>query len=49
MDRDKRDSTRDIAPLKKAKDAIYIDSTNMIIEEVVDKIVEIVRERKKER
>ena len=40
-DRDKRDSTREIAPLKKAEDAIYVDSTNLNIEQVVDKIIEI--------
>lgn len=39
IDRDKRDSTREIAPLKKAEDAIYIDSSNLTIEEVVNKIV----------
>lgn len=42
-DRDKRDSTREIAPLKRADDAIYIDSTNLNINEVVDKIVEIIK------
>lgn len=31
---------REIAPLKQAEDAIYIDSTNMTIEEVVEKIIE---------
>lgn len=45
IDRDKRDSTREVAPLKRAEDAIYIDSTSMKIEEVVDKIVEIVKEK----
>ena len=39
--RDKIDMEREVAPLKKADDAIEIDSTNMSIEEVVDKIVEI--------
>jgi cytidylate kinase len=34
--RDQIDTTRAEAPLKKAKDAIEIDSTNMIIEEQVD-------------
>lgn len=43
MDRDERDKNRKIAPLKQAEDAIYIDSTNMSIEEVVDKIVRIVK------
>lgn len=49
-DRDKRDSTREIAPLKRAEDAIYVDSTNLSIEQVVEKIIEIIEEtRKKER
>ena len=29
---------REIAPLKQAEDAIYLDSSNMTIQEVVDKI-----------
>jgi cytidylate kinase len=33
--RDKIDSTREFAPLKKAKDAIYVDTTDMSIEEAV--------------
>lgn len=37
--RDKIDSTREVAPLKKAEDAIYIDTTHMTIEEVVDTIL----------
>ena len=41
-DRDKRDSTRKIAPLKQAEDAIYIDSSNLSIEEVTEKIIEII-------
>ena len=35
--RDKRDSERDIAPLRKAKDAVLIDTTNMTIKEVVQR------------
>ncbi len=35
LNRDTIDSTRTVAPLKKADDAIYIDTTNMSIEEVV--------------
>jgi cytidylate kinase len=34
--RDHDDSTRDIAPLRKADDAIYVDSTSLSLEEVVD-------------
>jgi len=37
--RDKIDSTRKASPLRKAPDAIYIDTTNLSIEEVVDKML----------
>ena len=40
--RDHNDSTRALNPLRKADDAIEIDSTNMKFQEVVDKILEIV-------
>ncbi|MDD5431803.1 MAG: (d)CMP kinase [Candidatus Omnitrophica bacterium] len=36
INRDKIDSTREFAPLKQAKDAIYVDTTNMTIEEVAE-------------
>lgn len=36
--RDNTDSNRECAPLKKAPDAVYIDTTDMTIKEVVDKI-----------
>lgn len=39
QNRDNIDSTREIAPLKKAEDAIYIDTTNINIEEVVNKVL----------
>lgn len=39
IERDKRDSSRDIAPLQLAKDALYIDSSNLSIDEVIDKIL----------
>ena len=42
-DRDYRDSNREIAPLRKAEDAIYIDSSDMTIEEVVDKVIDIIK------
>ncbi len=48
MERDKRDLTREIAPLKQAEDAIYLDSTNLTIEEVVGKIITIIKEVKNE-
>ena len=36
IERDRLDSSRAIAPLKKAKDAIEIDTSSLIIEEVFD-------------
>ena len=42
--RDHIDSTRDCAPLKKADDAIYIDTTNMTIKEVVEAVLEKIRD-----
>ena len=39
--RDYQDMHREFSPLKKADDAILIDSSNLSIEEVVDKILEI--------
>ena len=47
--RDKLDSEREIAPLKKAEDAVVVDTTSLSINEVVEKIMEIVRERDGER
>ncbi|HDH53806.1 MAG TPA: (d)CMP kinase [Nitrospirae bacterium] len=41
--RDLRDSSRENAPLMKTKDMIYIDSTNLSIEEVIVKILENLR------
>ena len=40
--RDNNDKTSDIAPLKKAYDAIVVDSTNMSIDEVVETILKII-------
>jgi len=41
--RDKRDSTRKIAPLKKAEDAIEIDTTNLSIQQQVNKIFGLIK------
>lgn len=38
-DRDYRDMNRDVAPLKQAEDAVYIDSSEMSIDEVVAEIL----------
>jgi len=43
--RDHNDKTSDIAPLKQADDAIYLDSSNLTIEQVVEKIVKIIKEK----
>lgn len=40
-ERDERDSTREIAPLKRAEDAVLVDSSHMTIEEVVAAIVKL--------
>lgn len=41
IERDKRDMNRAIAPLKQAEDAVLIDSSDMSIAEVVDKILSV--------
>lgn len=43
--RDKIDSERTVAPLRKADDAIEIDTTSLAIPEVVEKIMALVHER----
>ncbi len=44
-ERDERDRNRPVAPLKQAEDAVRIDTSDMTIEEVTDRIVELARER----
>ena len=44
--RDNNDKTSKVAPLKQAEDAIYVDTTNMNIEEVVEKIINIIEKKK---
>ena len=46
--RDHQDMTREISPLKKADDAIEIDTSDMSIEEVTDCIMKLVEEKIKE-
>lgn len=43
--RDKLDSEREVAPLKKAEDAIEIDTTSLSIDDVVTKILYLAKER----
>lgn len=42
--RDKQDSQRSLAPLKQADDAILVDTTSMSIEQVVDSILQSIRQ-----
>ena len=41
--RDDLDSNRSVSPLKKAPDAVVIDTTGLSIEQVVEKILELSR------
>ncbi len=43
--RDKRDSEREVAPLKPAADAVIIDSSGLGVEQVFDRVLAVVRER----
>ncbi|MFD1419127.1 (d)CMP kinase [Companilactobacillus keshanensis] len=43
--RDYKDSHREISPLKKADDAIEVDTSDMTIEQVVKRVTEIVNEK----
>jgi cytidylate kinase len=43
--RDKSDSTRSVAPLARANDAIYIDTTTMPIDAVVNRVMMLIMER----
>ena len=43
--RDKSDSTRSVAPLARAEDAIYIDTTAMPIEAVVHRVLMLIAEK----
>jgi len=41
--RDKIDSTRQVSPLRQAEDAIYIDTSDLSIEQVVEKMLEFIK------
>ena len=41
--RDERDRTRSVSPLVAASDAVVIDSTNMVLDEVIERAEQIVR------
>lgn len=44
-ERNRLETEREIAPLRQADDAIYVDSSDLTIEEVVEKIIEVIKER----
>jgi cytidylate kinase len=46
--RDKKDETRSISPLIQAKDALLVDTTSLTINQVVEKIMEIIKNKQKE-
>lgn len=47
LERDARDQERALAPLRKAEDAIELDTTALTIEEQVQRVYELVRERQR--
>ncbi len=44
-ERDRRDRSREIAPLRKADDAVEIDSDSLTAEQVVSRVLELLRDR----
>lgn len=46
IERDERDMNRETAPLKQAEDAVFLDTSDMNIDEVKTKILEIVSSKK---
>ena len=44
-DRDHRDMTREVSPLRQAEDAVLVDTSDMTIEQVTDRILSIVKEK----
>ncbi len=43
--RDEQDSTRAVAPLKAAEDAVFVDTTDMTLEQSVEYLIQLIRER----
>ena len=44
-ERDRRDSEREVAPLRKAVDAVEVDTSALTLDEVVDAVVAVVSEK----
>lgn len=47
-ERHELETEREIAPLIRAKDAVYIDSTGMTIEEETDAVIKVIKEKRNE-
>ncbi len=45
VERDRRDSEREVAPLRRAVDAVEVDTSALSLEQVVDAVVSVARER----
>jgi cytidylate kinase len=45
LERDRRDSEREVAPLRKAADAVEVDTSELTLDEVVDAVVAIAGEK----
>ena len=45
IERDRRDSEREVAPLRRADDAVEVDTTGLSLDEVVDAVVAVVGEK----
>ena len=44
--RDKKDSQRELSPLKQADDAVVVDTTNLTLEQTVEKIIKLINNKK---
>jgi cytidylate kinase len=43
--RDKNDSSREIAPLKPADDSVFLDTTDLTLDESINEVLKIITER----
>ena len=46
IDRDYRDMHREHSPLRQAEDAVYLDSSDMTLKEVVDSILDMIDKKR---
>lgn len=49
VERDKNDSTREIAPCKQADDAVLLDNSDLTAEQTVDAVIEIINKKTKKK